>query len=103
MNFKHPGLPHLPPQQGMLLQPKQQDPDDFLSSPAVTISGWAFMLTNTSDIRIAFCEQVFPDGKLHPRTAVTLSRENLVRLVNEITKFKDAITTQLTENKNANP
>jgi hypothetical protein len=84
--------PNIP--QGMLLNPKQQHPDEFFSGPAVTVSGWAPIPMDNGSVRIAFCEKVFSDGKAHFRTAVTLDRIGFIAFVDSMVKFKNQLVSE---------
>lgn len=74
--------------QGKILNPAGQHPDEFFSSPAVSISGWAPFGMSNGNVRIAFSEQVFTDGKHHPRGAVEMPLELFNKFIESLLKFQ---------------
>lgn len=94
-NFGHVlGLP-----QGRILNPQAQSMDDCFSGPAVTVSGMAPILMADGSIRLAFCEQVFTDGKQHFRTAINIPPDAFNSFVETLVKFQKEQILPLTKQK----
>jgi hypothetical protein len=83
-NFGH----GLMPMQGRILNPQAQSMDDFFSGPAITVSGMVPLLMADGSIRLAFCEQVFTDGKQHFRTAISIPKDAFNSFVETLVKFR---------------
>ena len=76
-------------QLGKVINTNKQHPDEFLSDAAITVSGWASMPMTDGFIRIAFCEQVFVDGKSHSRGAIVMSKDSFNTFVKSLVEFSN--------------
>lgn len=90
MNFNNPHNLGRLPAQGRILNPQAQSPDEFFSGPSMSVSGWAPLVMANGNIRIAFSEQVFGDGKHHFRTAVEMPKEIFDKFAESLVEFQRA-------------
>jgi hypothetical protein len=84
-NFGHPLIPI----QGRILNTQAQSVDECFGGPAVCVSGMAPFLMTDGSIRLAFCEQVFADGKQHFRTAISIPQDVFNSFVETLVKFRN--------------
>jgi hypothetical protein len=71
-----------------LLNPQQQNPDEYFSGPASSVSAWAPMLMQNGSVRLAFAEQVFREGKQHFRSAVEMPLPIFNMFVQSLVEFQ---------------
>jgi hypothetical protein len=104
MNSNHPTFTFSHGISGKPLDIKPlQNPDEFFSGPAIIVSGWVPLQMADGSVRIAFCEQVFTDGKQHFRTAVVIPKNAFNAFVETLVNFqKSQTTTSLQEVKHGN-
>lgn len=68
----------------------------FFSGPAMIVSGMAPLLMGDGSVRLAFCEQVFTDGKQHFRTAIVIPKDAFATFLEMLIKFRDENVTSKT-------
>lgn len=87
-------------QQGKIINPKTQHPDEIFAGPAITVSGFAPLPLANGNIRLAFSEQVFSDGKHHFRAAVDMPLSVFDSFIETLIKFKQQISASKPEAPN---
>jgi hypothetical protein len=98
-NFGH----GLMPMQGRILNTQAQSVDEIFSGAAISVSGMMPLMMADGSIRLAFCEQVFIDGKQHFRTAISIPKDAFNVFVETLVKFRNEQVAQPKEVPSGNP